>query len=194
MSKRDERITKLQNESRRVYAVAALRKGGVIAYPTEAVFGLGCAPFNESAVNRLLQLKQRDISKGLISIGADWTQLQPLTQAIDDSLLAKAKASWPGPNTWLFPASDIAPAWITGQYDSIALRIPDHPIARELCQAFGGPIVSTSANPSGQPPAHNAATVQAYFGDKLDHIQPGQTGGSQRPSCIRNILTNQVIR
>lgn len=175
-------------------ALIALKKGEIIAYPTEAVFGLGCDPFNESAVQRLLELKQRPVSKGLILIAYAWGQVANLTAPIDEPTLQRALSTWPGPNTWVFPAAPTAPSWICGDHPSIALRITAHPLASALCQAFGGPIVSTSANIDGDAPARDIATLQQYFKSGISVILEGSLGDSAKPTPIRDIKTGKIIR
>lgn len=151
-------------------AVAVLHKECVIAYPTEAVFGVGCDPDSETAVNRLLELKQRPVEKGLILIAANFEQLKPY---IDDSMLTDTQreaifACWPGPVTFVFPAPATTPRWLTGRFDSLAVRVTDHPLVVSLCQAYGKPLVSTSANLTGLPPAARSKK----YGRSLARISP----------------------
>jgi L-threonylcarbamoyladenylate synthase len=169
-------------------------QGGVVAYPTEAVWGLGCDPFNNQAVNHLLQLKERPVSKGVILVAADMTQLEPYLTQLDDLQLQRLKNSWPGPVTWLVPNNGMAPEWITGNSPFVALRVTDHPVAAGLCRAFGGAIVSTSCNPQGRPPARTIHEVRRYFSGELDGISNGLTGKRPNPSEIRNLLTGEVVR
>jgi L-threonylcarbamoyladenylate synthase len=176
-------------------AVDAMHNGGVIAYPTEGVWGLGCDPFNEQAVMRLLSLKQRDVEKGLIVVAAETSQIRPLLEGLDDALLMKLKDSWPGPNTWLLPDTNQSyPEWIRGKFATIAIRVSAHPVVRLLCQGFGGPIVSTSANPATQPPALTLEEVLGYFPDQLDAVVPGELGGQKGPSVIRDLVKDTVLR
>jgi L-threonylcarbamoyladenylate synthase len=176
-------------------AVQAMHNGGVIAYPTEGVWGLGCDPFNEAAVMRLLALKQREVEKGLIVVAADTGQIAGLLQGLDDTLLMKLKDSWPGPNTWLLPDPNQSyPGWIKGKFATIAVRVSAHPVVRQLCLAFGGPIVSTSANEATQPPALTLDQVLGYFPDSLDAVVPGELGGQQGPSVIRDLVQDTVLR
>ena len=175
-------------------ATRILSKGGVIAYPTEGVYGLGCDPFNEQAVKKLLALKERPIEKGLILIAANWQQIEALIQPLSSKQLEKIQATWPGPITWVFPASDKAPPWICGEHFSIALRITDHPIAHALCEAFDQPIVSTSANVANQPAATSMAEVQKYFADKDVFMVQGEVGLLQKPTPIRDALTGNYYR
>ena len=171
-----------------------LKQGGVIAYPTEAVWGLGCDPANEEAVYRLLHLKQRPVEKGLILVAASIEQLGDLVAPLSDQQVAKLNASWPGPNTWLIPATPKVPQWIRGQHASVAVRVSAHPLVQALCAEFGGPLVSTSANPQGLAEARSAADVLNYFNEQLDGLSPGEVGNSTSPSSIRDLMTGETIR
>jgi len=175
-------------------AVRALWDGGVIAYPTEAVWGLGCDPFNQNAVLDLLQMKRRDWRKGVILVAASIAQLKPYLHGLDEKYLHTLYASWPGPNTWLVPNNGTAPDWITGARDTLAVRVTAHPVVAALCEAFGGAIVSTSANPAGKLPARSLFAVQKYFGKNLDSIVPGALGGLQNPTQIRDVITGEICR
>ena len=175
-------------------AVQVLLRGGVIAYPTEAVYGLGCDPNNHQAVERLLAIKQRSRDKGLILIAADFQQLAPFLAEIDLSLKEKILATWPGPVTWLWPAKPAVSRLLRGKHDTIAVRVTAHPLAAALCRGFGGPLVSTSANLTGMLPTRTADGVRSQLGDKLDHVLEGEVGGLSRPSQIRNALTGEIIR
>ena len=175
-------------------AVEAMRNGGVIAYPTEAVFGLGCDPDNRAALNALLALKQRPASKGLILIAADVSQLVPYIAPVDEAMLQRALKTWPGPVTWLFPCARNIEPLLIGEFTTIAVRVTAHPVARELCQAFGKAIVSTSANVTGQLPARTVAEVKAQFADHLAAIVDGSVDLQAQPSEIRDLVSNKVIR
>lgn len=176
--------------------VAVLRQGGVIAYPTEAVFGLGCDPQNDTAISKLLALKQRAADKGLILIAADEQQLHPyldLSQ-INESIWRPVRASWPGHVTWLLPAAPSVSPLLRGVHPTLAVRVTAHPLVRTLCTAFGGPLVSTSANLAGQPAAGNAGQVEQQFADRLDAVLLGETGGADQPSEIRDAMTGKILR
>lgn len=177
------------------YLVETLKQQQVIAYPTEAVFGVGCDPDSEVAVNRLLTLKQRPVEKGLILIAASFEQLKPY---IDDTALHEEQretvfSCWPGPVTFVFPAKPSTPRWLTGKFDSLAVRVTDHPLVVQLCKAFGKPLVSTSANLTGLPPCRTAQEVLEQFGDAFPVLK-GSTGGRQNPSEIRDALTGELFR
>jgi L-threonylcarbamoyladenylate synthase len=176
------------------HAVEVLKRGGVIAYPTEAVFGLGCDPLNADAVKRILHIKGRDAEKGLILIAADYQQLKPFITSLDQETEKTLLASWPGPVTWLIPANQSVSQSLRGSHSTLAVRVSDHPLVQELCRAFGGAIVSTSANPAGKEPARTARQVKDYFKDQLDAIVEGQTGGLDKPTEIRDAITGEVIR
>ena len=175
-------------------ASRVVQTGGIIAYPTEAVYGLGCDPLNRLAVERLLQLKQRPKEKGLILIAADFEQLAPFIGELPEARLQEVLNSWPGPNTWLFPVLPDAPYWLYGRYETLAVRVTDHPVASALCRSCGSALVSTSANLSGQQPARSSLKIQRFFGHGVDYILHGDTSGRVRPSMIRDGLTGKVIR
>lgn len=171
-----------------------LRAGAVVAYPTEAVYGLGCDPLNASAVERILALKQRSLHKGLILVAAEIDQLRDYIEPATPSLTRMATAVWPGPVTWLWPARSTTPYWLTGGGDRIAVRVSAHDTVRALCRAFGGAIVSTSANRSGRPAIRSSHAARACFGRQLDAVVPGALGGATAPSEIRDLQTGRVLR
>ncbi|MGM0536020.1 MAG: L-threonylcarbamoyladenylate synthase [Pseudomonadota bacterium] len=175
-------------------AVAALRAGGVVAYPTEAVWGVGCDPDNEQALTRLLRIKARDPFKGVILVAASIDQFAPWLEGLPSDLRATLAASWPGPVTWLVPDNGRSLALVRGDHDRVALRVSDHPLVVALCEAFGGPVVSTSANRAGETPAMSADQVRATFGAELDAVLDGPLGGRERPSTIRDLATGRVLR
>jgi L-threonylcarbamoyladenylate synthase len=175
-------------------ASGVLHAGGVIAYPTEAVWGLGCDPFSELAVSRILVMKRRRRGMGLILIAADIQQLCPFLSGLTSSQREELNASWPGPQTWLVPNNHVAPTWITGGRDTLALRVTDHPVAAALCCAFGGPLVSTSANPHRLPPAKTQLKVNLYFRSQLDYVVPGLLGKSNKPTSIKHLVTGETLR
>ncbi|MBE0487592.1 MAG: Sua5/YciO/YrdC/YwlC family protein [Halomonas sp.] len=184
----------MSQASQIAHAAAALRRGGVIAYPTEAVWGLGCDPDNDEALARLLRLKQRDPAKGVILVAASITQFAPWLEGLPLALHAPLAASWPGPNTWLVPDNGRSHGLVRGGHDRVALRVSAHPLVVALCEAFGGPIVSTSANIASEPPAMSADEVRGVFGDGVEAIVEGELGGLERPSTIRDLLTGQLTR
>jgi len=175
-------------------AVRALQRGGVVAYPTEAVWGLGCEPTDLAAAERLFALKGRDPGKGVIIIAAEFWQVEAWLKPLSAKLEERAFSTWPGPVTWLWPASADAPPWITGGRNRIAVRLTAHPVARALCTAYGGAIVSTSANRSGRPPARSATQLRLTFGDTLDAVLPGALGQGKKPTQIRELLSGVVVR
>lgn len=175
-------------------AAHVIRRGGVVAYPTEAVYGLGCDPWNRVAVSRLLTIKQRDVSKGLILIAADPAQLTPFIKNLPAARMAEISATWPGPHTWLLPARHSTPRWLTGRFETLAVRVTAHPLAAGLCRAFGGAIVSSSANRADRPPARTALQVRLALHDQPELLLAGACGGSGRPSTIRDGRTGRVLR
>jgi L-threonylcarbamoyladenylate synthase len=176
-------------------AADALRTGGVVAYPTEAVYGLGCDPFDRGAFDTVFKFKERPPTQGVLLIASDFEQVAPyIADDVAPEAIARARATWPGPNTWVFPRSDEVPSWVAGSHSGIALRVTAHPIAAELCRRFGGAIVSTSANRHGDPPAKTSAQVRAAFGAQLAYILDGAVGGLDKPTSIRNAVSGDIIR
>lgn len=177
-------------------AANVLHRGGVIAYPTEAVWGLGCDPFDEAAVERLLALKQREVAKGLILIAGAVGQFDGLLDwnTLPADRIAAVHASWPGPHTWIVPAGARVPRWITGAHDGVAVRVSAHPQVIALCAAFGGPLVSTSANPSGAEPPRALEAFAPRLLAQLDGVIEGATGGLANPTRIRDARSGDVLR
>lgn len=177
-------------------AARVLRDGGVIAYPTEAVWGLGCDPFDQAAVQRLLDIKQRPASKGMIVIAASPEQAWPhlCWNELPEDRRAAILASWPGPNTWLIPCAATVPAWLRGAHDTLAVRVTDHPVAAALCRAFGGLVVSTSANRASAPPVRHIDELEPGLLAQLDGWVAGETAGLANPSTIRDARTGAVLR
>ncbi|MDF9392458.1 MULTISPECIES: L-threonylcarbamoyladenylate synthase [Methylococcus] len=182
------------SEFRLRLATDALRRGRTVAYPTEAVYGLGCDPFNEEAVRKLLALKRRSQTKGLILIAADVEAVEALVDLARVPLSAEVRAGWPGPTTWLIPPRPGIPEWLRGTHDALAVRVTAHPVAAALCRAFGGPIVSTSANLSGHRPAHTPVRLWCQFSRQAVHFLPGRLGGATRPTAIFDAMSGRRIR
>jgi L-threonylcarbamoyladenylate synthase len=174
-------------------AARLLRAGGVVAYPTEAVYGLGCDPLNGEAVLRLLDIKQRPMHMGVILIGSRIEHFAPFIDPPPRAVQEALDRTWPGPVTWLLPCRPETPVWLRGRHESLALRVTDHPLAAALCDAFGGAIVSTSANTSGHPPARTALQARIRC-PGIDRVLNGPTGGRSRPSEIRDARTRTVVR
>ncbi|MGI9287851.1 MAG: L-threonylcarbamoyladenylate synthase [Pseudomonadales bacterium] len=168
--------------------------GGIIAYPTEAVWGLGCDPDNPEAVMRLLRLKRRDWRKGLILVAASMAQFEPYLSLLNVAQRQQLALNWPGPVTWLVPHDGSVGIGICGEHATVALRVSTHPTVRDLCNLCEGPLVSTSANPDGLHPARDRLTARRYFGDAVDAYAPGALGGAAQPSEIRDLVSGKIIR
>jgi L-threonylcarbamoyladenylate synthase len=175
-------------------AARIVRGGGVIAYPTEAVFGLGCDPRNRAAVMRLLAIKRRSWRKGLILIAASLEQLEPYILQPPEPHRGEMLASWPGPHTWVVTARTGAPRWITGGRDSLAVRVTAHPIARDLCLRAGTALVSTSANLSRRPPHRRLLRLRRDLGRRIDYVLAGPLGASAQPTAIRDARSGALLR
>ncbi len=171
-----------------------INAGGIIAYPTEGVWGLGCDPNNERAVMRILQLKGREVEKGLILVASSLDQIGPLIEQLPTAARTRLEQSCPGPDTWLIPdPNQVIPVWIKGSFTSVAIRVSKHPLVRTLCEACGL-LVSTSANPAGRDPALSQEQVEDYFATADVRIVPGELGGQDGPSRIIDLQSQQVIR
>lgn len=175
-------------------ACAALADGGIVAYPTEAVYGLGCNPRDADAVQCLLALKERGPEKGLILIADRFDAVAPWIGEFDDAMRARVEPTWPGPVTWLLPAATDCPALIRGAHETVAVRLTAHPLAAALCRAWGGALVSTSANRAGGPPARDATAVRRQFGDRLAVVIEGEVGRLNRPTPIRDARSGRTVR
>ncbi|MEX0942865.1 MAG: Sua5/YciO/YrdC/YwlC family protein [Pseudomonadales bacterium] len=171
-----------------------LQAGAVIAYPTEGVWGLGCLPEFPQAVARILDLKQRSWEQGLILVAGDIGEIAPYLTGIDRAARAELARTWPAPVTFLVPDNGIAPTWIRGRHDTVALRVSPHPVIKAICAAVKGPIVSTSANPARRRPAVSRLQVHQYFSDEIDYIVPGTLGDAGAPSEIRELGTGVIHR
>ncbi|ABZ74609.1 SUA5/yciO/yrdC domain [Shewanella halifaxensis HAW-EB4] len=173
-----------------------VEQGGVIAYPTEAVYGLGCDPDNDDAIERLLEIKLRPWQKGLILVAGDYQQLLPY---IDESQLSAEQlafvhSKWPGPFTFIMPVKPGLSNLLSGSFDSIAVRVTAHEGVKALCAAINKPIVSTSANLTGQDPALSGAAVKQQFEGIIAGLVIGDLGIQASPSTIIDAKSGQVIR
>ena len=171
-----------------------MRQGGVIAYPTEYCFGLGCDPTNREAVKRLLAIKQRSPEQGLIVIAADQPQVELLVDLAGSPQYQEVINSWPGPTTWILPSRSGVSELVTGQYQTLAIRICGLPLARDLCSEFGSAIVSTSANRHKEAPLLTASAVRTELGDDLDYILDASVGEATASSQIRDGQSGEYLR
>jgi L-threonylcarbamoyladenylate synthase len=173
-----------------------LKSGGVIAYPTESIFGLGCDPTNRLAVQRILRLKGRPQRKGLILVADQLKKLQPLIAPLSDTQIKTMQTAWQQssrPHTWLVPAAQDCPKWLTGRHSSLAVRVSKHAITAKLSKESGMALVSTSANRSGCQPAKTTRQCYRLFGNRVKVIH-GMTGRAKRPSTIQDLQSGKIIR
>ncbi|MFC0322202.1 Sua5/YciO/YrdC/YwlC family protein [Gallibacterium melopsittaci] len=175
--------------------VTSLLQGDVIAYPTEAVFGLGCNPFNDQAIQKLLDLKQRPVEKGLILIAPtlDFFQQIIAFDQLSPEHLQRIQQVYARPTTWIVPVQTTVSPLLTGKFNSIAVRLCQHPAVVALCQQANMPITSTSANLTGQPPCRHYQEVLTQFGKNFPVLQ-AEVGKAKNPSEIRDLFTNQIVR
>jgi L-threonylcarbamoyladenylate synthase len=174
------------------HAADVLLRGGVIAYPTEGVFGLGCLPDNPLAIQRLLDIKRRDAAKGLILIAANAGQLDGWIDLPEDVVLPEPDPLHPV--TWIVPPGPRVTPLLRGTHAGLAVRITTNPTAIALCLAAASPLVSTSANLSGKPTARNQFILQRQFGGVVDYVVPGDCGPASGPSEIRDFASGSILR
>ena len=172
---------------------AHFRRGGLIAYPTESCYGLGCDPRNARAVKRLLRLKGRPQNKGLILIADCYCRLQPYLAPLTTLQQQTVFPTWPGPHTWLVPVSRKTPRWLRGKYPTLAVRVTAHPGAAALCHALGSALVSTSANRAGFKPLKSYAACLKAFGNEV-LVVPGRVGKRKKPSLIQDLTSGRIVR
>jgi L-threonylcarbamoyladenylate synthase len=187
-------MTRNYSQFRLRYAADVLYSGGVVSHPTEAVWGLAALPSNPVAVRKILQMKKRDPAKGLVLVADSVQRVAELLAHLPEDRREIVVASWPGPVTWVIPDQGLLPVWVRGSFESVAIRVSDHPLTSALCHAVDSWLISTSANPAALPPARNQRQVQRYFGTQLDYILPGATGERSQPSEIRDALNGEILR
>lgn len=175
-------------------AITALRAGGIIAYPTEFCFGLGCDPQNVDALARLLEIKRRKKEQGVILVASNLSQVTEYASLDSLPMRERIVGSWPGPNTWIMPVNGLVSTWLRGKHLSIAMRVSAHPICLSLCDEFGHAIVSTSANRHGQDALLCADDVRDEFVNELDFIIDAPVGGATNASTIRDAITGEQFR
>jgi L-threonylcarbamoyladenylate synthase len=168
--------------------------GGIVAYPTEFCYGLGCDPRRHDTIRRLLRIKRRSRDQGLILIAARLSQVHNYIDLTATEALARARRDWPGPVTWLLPALPGITPWLRGCHQTLAIRITAHAGAAALCRYARTALVSTSANRHGRPPCRSAAAVRREMGNDLDYVLDGRLGGLARATEIRDAVTGAVVR
>lgn len=183
-----------QTVLRLAQASRILHRGGIVAYPTEGVYGLGCLPTELDSVERLLTVKRRSWRKGLLLIAANLEQLAPFVTIPDRGYREEILASWPGPVTWVLPARPETPDLLTGGRNTLGVRVTAHTISRALCLQAGAPLVSTSANRAGGPPLLDARAVRLALGSEIDYVLAGPLGGLESPTAIRDGTTGAYLR
>ncbi len=173
-------------------AVATLRGGGVVAFPTETYYGLAVDPENDLALEKLYRLKRRPPEKAILILVEDIVQLSEITRSIPPQFLPLMKKYWPGPLTLIFPAKDTLSQLLTGGSKTVGVRISPHPIAMHLVRGVGKPITATSANISGELPAKSPEEVEKIFGSDIDYIVDGGETAAGQCSTIVGLQDNAL--
>ena len=174
-------------------ASAAILAGGVIAYPTEGVYGIGCLPDDPLAVDRILRIKGRTARQGLILVAPNISLLEPWIAPTEQEL-ERLQRPVSKPTTWIVTAAPGISQLLSGGRDTLAVRISAHPIVAALCNASSSALVSTSANRSGHRAAKTALQARCWLGNLLDYVISAPLGGAAGPSEIRVAQSDQVIR
>lgn len=174
------------------HAAHVIRNGGIIAYPTDTIYGLGCDPYNADAVHSINRLKQRPLNKQFILLAGDIAQIKPLIILNEEQQQRITHTT--EPTSWITDASPQAPAWLVDKHHTLSIRVTENPFVKKLCAALGHAIISTSANPSGKKPARNSLELHRYFHGRLDKILASQKKLNGRPSKIIRLCDNHVIR
>ena len=174
------------------HAAHIINHGGIIAYPTDTIYGLGCDPYNHDAVEKINQIKQRPLDKKFILLAADIDQVRPLILISEDQ--EKTLTQTTEPTSWVIDASPDAPSWLVDENKTITIRISKHHDVTRLCHAAGHAIISTSANISGKKPASNALDLHRYFHDSVDKIILSSKNLTSKASKIIRLCDNYVIR
>ena len=183
-----------RTSSNLVACAAVLRSGGVLAYPTETVYGLGCRADHRAAIRRIIEIKRRDIDKGLILIGADLAQLLPYAAPLSPALIQTLMMPRPRPTSWVVPVAAGLDPLLSGGRPTLAIRVTSSPVARELCRLADGALVSTSANPSGERPATRPEELAPSLARAVDLIVAGECAADAVPSQIIDLLSGTILR
>ena len=168
-------------------AAEAVLRGGVIGFPTDTVYGLGCSLFDVSAVEMVARLKRRDPSLAVISLIPDPEQALGLATDLTEAANRLIAQCWPGPLSLILRAAPIVPVRVRGAGSTVALRCPKDTLCQRLLARIGGPVVASSANLSGQPPAETAEEVVRIFGNQLDLVLDGGPRRGKAPSTLVDV-------
>ncbi len=173
-------------------AANILRRGGVIVYPTDTIYGLGCNPRNAEAVDRIHAIKQRPPGKSLILIAGE---VQQLTDFVALQRLP-SNFDWHSdiPTTWVMPAARNCPPWLRHHDNTLAVRVTNYPLVEKLCRHLGHAIISTSANLAGRPPLTRKLDLHRVFGHQVDAILHSDIAGTGKPSTIRHYIDQRIFR
>ena len=174
-------------------AVAILRAGGVIVYPTETVYGTGCDPFNRQAVDRIHDIKGRTNTKTMLLIASSRRQVEDMTGPLDPVASALADRFWPGPLTIVFKPARELPPHLLGPTGGTGFRVSTDPVSTALAREFGGPVVSTSANRTGEPPLTTFEEARAQFNGLADMILPSAGKMSRVPSTVVDVTGGKPV-
>jgi len=175
--------------------ISKLKRGAVIAYPTETVWGLGCLPNNQEALQKLAEIKQRSVKKGFILVSPNINFCLPyIKEAFHQQAKENITLNLEKPTTWLVPKSSTTSSLISGQFHTVAIRISPHPFITDICNQLNMPLTSTSANLHSRPSLNSAIGIQRFLGDRVKHIVHGYKSGLGQASTIIDLQSKRIIR
>jgi len=184
MSRLDERRVKR--------AAEILGNGGIVVYPTETVYGIGCDPLNHEAYSRILRLKGRDESKPMLLLACSVAQVEEFAGGLPDAVSRLADVFWPGPLTVVFRPGKRLPDHLYGPGGGVAFRVSPHPLASLLAREFGSPVTSTSANRTGETPLTGYDDALREFGDRVDVVLGGGGEMKGEPSTVVDLTSGET--
>jgi tRNA threonylcarbamoyl adenosine modification protein (Sua5/YciO/YrdC/YwlC family) len=181
-----------KNPQKRLIEKAAevLKAGGVIAYPTDTIYGLGCDLYNKKAIQRIYQIKRRDPKKPFSFICSDLKHISEYAQ-VTNLAYRIMKRYLPGPYTFILPGTKLVPRIMLTKRKTVGIRVPDHPICLALVKALGNPIISTSANLSGEEALTDPREIEETLGSQIDLIIDGGILAVQ-PSTVVSLIDDEV--
>jgi len=166
-------------------AAAVVRRGGIVLYPTDTVYGLGCSGLKADALARLFELKQRPPDRGVLLLIPELDWVERCARSVPADFFPLAEALWPGPVTFLLPASPRLPDLISGGAGKVGLRQPELPYLRSWLEAIGEPLVSTSANISGKPKPQSVEELTTLFWGRVDlFVEAAEIGEAQESTVV----------
>ncbi|MFQ5343413.1 MAG: L-threonylcarbamoyladenylate synthase [Anaerolineae bacterium] len=189
----DTRVVPANSPTSTLLAAKTLNAGGLVAFPTDTVYGVAAHGLQPEAIRRLYQAKERPYSNPIALLVAEAGDLRRVARRVPEGTWALAERFWPGALTLIVPRADDLPAILTASGDTVAVRIPDHPVALGVIEAAGAPLATTSANLSGSPDPITAGDVLRDLGGRIDLILDGGACPGGVPSTVLDLTTKPAV-